>query len=98
MNSDIQDRLRNDEAFHAQVFDWLTAHGIDPRTVPMSARASIADGKLTIPVKIASVRGSDVIEPFEDQVATSTKTVPVIVEPNDDVKLWLVPRCESCGR
>lgn len=94
-----QVRLHEDGDYREAICAWLIANGINPADVPMDARASIADGQLTIPLKVKSTKGNDLIDPSDDtQTFRSTVTVPVTVPPSPDVELWLAPRCTECGR
>jgi hypothetical protein len=96
---DIYVRLQKDAEYREQILAWLRANGIDPADVPGRARASVVDGMLTVPLYVRNEHGRLVIDPSDPlQPATHTVTVPVRVEPNADVLLWLTPRCETCGR
>jgi hypothetical protein len=99
MSEDIQQRLRENETFRNAIINWLTANGINIRNVPEDAKASIADGKLTIPLYVANERGEHQIDPDNElQVLRRSVTVPVKVPPTPDVDLWLAPICPTCGR
>jgi len=94
-----QQRIIQEDDYRKTVCDWLAANGINPRDVPTHARASIADGQLTIPMYVVDKKGHHVIDPNDPNAAlTHAVTVPVKVQPNSDVELWLMPRCETCGR
>lgn len=81
-----------------QVCDWLRANGIDPNYVARDARASLADGQLTIVMKVRGPEGCDVIAPEGNDVLKETKTFPVIVPPPPLIAEWLAPKCPTCGR
>lgn len=92
-------RIREDQQHRAAVCAWLTANGIDIRRVPADARASIADGQLTIPLLVVNANGRPQIDPNDAlAIARETVTVPVIVPPPPTVELWLTPVCPTCGR
>lgn len=92
-------RIRENETYRQAIINWLTANGIDPKLVPIDARASVADGMLTIPLKVQDENGRDQIDPNEPfAIARHTVTVPVVVPPTPDVELWLTPVCPTCGR
>jgi hypothetical protein len=76
--------------------DWLRANGVNPYHVPAEPDMSIADGQLTLLVKVRDENGRDVID--GDGVMTRTITVPVVVPPPPLVEQWLAPRCPTCGR
>jgi hypothetical protein len=93
------ERLHDDTNFRDAVCAWVRANGIDPADVPPNTRASIVDGQLTITIRVKSAKGHHVIDPGdEEQMLTTTVTVPVKVPPSHDVELWLAPRCSECGR
>lgn len=94
-----QVRLQEDGDYREAVCVWLRANGINPADVPMDARASVVDGRLTIPLKVKSVNDHDLIDPSDsEQTFRSTVSVPVTVPPSPDVELWLAPRCPECNR
>lgn len=96
--SDIEARMREDETFRTAICDWLTANGVDPAQVPVEAKASVTDGKLTIPL-IRDEHGRVQVDPDDAlKLVYRTVTVPVVVPPTADVKLWLTPTCPTCGR
>lgn len=92
-------RLRDDEEFRTQILNWLRANGVKPEEVPAGVRATVTDGRLTIPVFVRDSEGHQIEDPSAPgTLATYTVTVPVVVPPSRDVELWLQPRCETCGR
>jgi hypothetical protein len=94
-----QERIKYEGDYRERICDWLRANDINPNAVPANARASIANGQLTIPLKVQSANGHDVIDPSDNnRMLTHTVTVPVKVKPDGDVQLWLIPRCKECGR
>ena len=92
-------RIRENEQHRAAVCEWLTANGIDIMRVPQDARASIADGKLTIPLWVLDENGYMRVDPNEpNTLMRETVTVPVKVPPSPVVEVWLTPKCPACGR
>jgi hypothetical protein len=100
---------RQDEGFHQprtfgerssldQVCDWMRANGIDPAHVSADARASMANGQITLVMKVRSSNGRDVIDPEGTGILMETKTFPITVPPTGLVQLWLAPKCPTCGR
>lgn len=81
-----------------QVCDWLRANGINPVHVAADARASMADGYITLVMKVRGPNGGDVIDPEGTGVLKETKTFPVTVPPPPLVETWLAPKCPTCGR
>jgi len=94
-----RERARIDDDYRQSIHDWLAANGIDPNRVPLNARASIADGSITLSVLAKDQDGRLTIDPANrDQLLTETITVPMKKRPNYWVRLWLWPKCETCGR
>jgi hypothetical protein len=81
-----------------QVCEWLRANGINPNHVPAYPNASMADGRLTLRMKVRGPKGGDVIEPEGGDVLMETRTFPITVPPPPLVEIWLAPTCPTCGR
>ena len=70
-----QQRLKTDNDYREAICDWLRANDINPDVVPADARASIANGQLTIPLKVQTASGHDQIDPSDDtRMLTHTVT------------------------
>lgn len=83
---------------HKATCDWLVALGLELRRVPADPHASIADGQLTLRMKVRGPAGGDLLTPDRTGVMTETVTVPVTVPPPPIVQIWLAPKCPTCGR
>ena len=86
------------DSMWAQTCDWLRANGIDPRHVTSEPNASMADGQVTLIMKVRGPGDHDVIDPEGTGVLKETRTFPVIVPPPPLVATWLAPKCPTCGR
>lgn len=92
-------RLTTDDDYRVAICDWLTHNGVDYHDVPMGSHASIVNGQLTIELWVRNASGQLVWDPDNpSEIMRRSVTVPVKVKPNGDVELWLMPRCETCGR
>jgi hypothetical protein len=80
------------------VCDWLRANGIDPAYVAADARASMADGQVTLVMKVRGPQGHAVIAPEGDRFLLETRTSDISVPPPPLVEAWLAPKCPTCGR
>lgn len=81
-----------------QTLAWLRANGINPAHVTPEPNASMADGQVTLIMKVRGPNGGDVIDPEGFGVLKETKTFPVTVPPPPLVETWLAPKCPTCGR
>jgi hypothetical protein len=80
----------SDYTFRERICAWLRANGIDPARTPMYPDPSIADGQITIRQKVRRPGSNgDVLAPGGTAVLTETITVPLIVDPDDDVAAWV---------
>ena len=86
------------ESAYTQVCDWLRANGINPAHVSGDARASVADGAVTLVMNVRGPNGSDVVNPEGTDFLKETKTFPATVPPPPLVEIWLAPKCPTCGR
>lgn len=92
----------DNEDFRKKVCAWLEANGLDPAATPVEPHASIANGMLTLLQKtrrrVASGRMADIVDTTGYGILTHTISVPLLVEPDDEVRQWLQPKCPTCGR
>lgn len=94
----VQARVRDDATFRDKLIAWLLANGVDGNYVPAGERPSLIDGVLTLRMFTLSAAGKRQFDPVSDEAMTHTETVPVVVEPDDEVRTWLTPACPTCGR
>lgn len=94
-------RIEDDHDFRERVCAWLRANDVEPDRTPVDCDPTIADGRLTIRQWVTGPDGNHgrVIDPADpNRLLTETITVPVLVEPDEDIAAWLRPGCPTCGR
>lgn len=97
-DEEVQAKVRDDATFRDRLLAWLLANGIDGRYVPAGERPSLADGNLTLRMFTLTESGHRQFDPVSDEALTHVATVPVLVDPDDEVSAWLTPPCPTCGR
>lgn len=98
IDEEMQQRVGEDEQFRDRLLNWLTANNINPHTVPVGERPTIADGQITLRLMVVAANGVPQVDPLLNAALTRTVTLPMLAEPDVAVQEWLKPRCPGCGR
>jgi hypothetical protein len=79
------------------ICEWIRANGLDPGSIPAHSTVTVAGGTITYTVWLKDDKGKLNLGPDRRPIA-ETRTSPLVVEPDDVVRQWLLPRCPTCGR
>ncbi len=91
-------RLGDEISAQREIVAWLTANGIDANKVPLDPNCTVTGGWITLTMKVSGPGGIDVLVPGKNDVFKETRTFPLLVEPTGIVRIWLAPKCPTCGR
>lgn len=81
--------LNLSDSLREAVCAWLVENDINPAEIPGDATITLTRDGITYPRRIKGPMWPALEE---------TVTAMMVVEPNDAVRNWLMPRCPTCGR
>lgn len=88
-----------EDAFRERIQAWLRANNIDPSRVPVQPYVAVSEGQISIDMFVTNTEGRVQSDPSSPgRPWTKTFAVPLVVEPDAVVKLWIGPRCPECGQ
>lgn len=83
---------------HEHLVEWLKANGINANDIPHDAEMTYEDRELNTDIYVTGEAGGRMLLPGRDELARTTATFAITVEPPSDVAWWLRRRCPTCGR
>lgn len=83
---------------HEHLVEWLKANGVNPHDVPTDAQMTYDGRELVTDLYVTTEDGKRLLAPGRDELAVTTGTFTITVEPPPDVAWWLRGRCPTCGR